>query len=165
MGAAPHLRWALVATALLGCFSRSLVDDPQETGPGWYRITVERALIQPTKANGQEWDVGLSSLAAPDVYLELSYSGGQARYTPIAWDTYQPMWVGAFDAFLDADAPPKAVKLSLWDRDPGSRDLIGEIEVEIATLLAAEGRLALGPFGQVAELSLALEYTPAVARR
>lgn len=153
----------LSATTLLlvitttGCLFLPSPESPTSVPPGWYRVSVERAVIQSTKETGKPWDVGLPGADPPDTYVQIIFEDEIFR-TPVVQNTFQPMWVGSFDALLGVTPGPATARFLLWDRDVDADDPIGEITVDLYEVFNAGGSLIVNHFGRVSELSLSIRY-------
>ncbi len=132
---------------------KSAIDAP----PGWYRVSVERAVIDSTREPGRYWDIGPEDLGAPDVYVQIVFDEEVYR-TPVVPNTFQPMWVGSFDALLGVTPGPATARILLWDRDLYADDPIGEVTIDLYEVVESGGNLTVVQFGQVAEISLSVRY-------
>src|SRR5262245_32060188 len=134
-----HLsRLALFALCASGCFFIRGVEHSASAPPGWYRVSVERALIHSSNEQGKPWDFGVPGTEAPDVYVQILF-GDESFRTPVVPNTYQPMWVGSFDALLGVTPGPAIVRVLLWDRDPDADDPIGEVTLDLYQVIASGG--------------------------
>lgn len=153
------LRASLLAASgsLCGCLFVPAPARGATPPPGWYRVSVERAIIATSKLEGTFWDLGLAGSEAPDTYVQILFHEQRYR-TPVVQNSYQPMWVGSFDALLGFEPGPATVRLLLWDRDLITDDPIGDVSIDLYQIISAGGSAVLQGFGQVKELSISVEY-------
>jgi hypothetical protein len=148
---------ALLALFTSGCFWLRGVESPTNAPPGWYRVSIERALIDSSKEGGRVWDIGVVGAEAPDVYAQILYEDHSYK-TPVSPNSFQPMWVGSFDALLGVSPGPATMRVLVWDRDPFSDDPIGDVTLDLYQVISSGGAAVIPGFGRVSEISLSVRY-------
>lgn len=98
-------------------------------GASAYSVTVVRAEVKPTKADGSPWDVALPLVgkSEPDPFVNAWVNGYKSPQpfmtTAVKDDTFTPVWEESGVGHL---GPNDHIVFMVWDKDAVTDDLIGE---------------------------------------
>lgn len=124
--------------------------------PGRYRLRLRAVRVEPTTADGSDWDTG----SAPDLVLQGWIGDRQILLTPAAEDTLAIEWPGDEALSAPFDMGGETLRVKVLDADVSYNDPIGVVELRPTPADARSKRRFRLAAGRVAELALNLEETP-----
>ena len=126
--------------------------------PGRLRLRLERVRVEPTTADGSEWDAG----SAPDLLAQGWVGDRQVLLTEAVEDALEVEWPAEAATSRRFDLGPKTpVRVKVLDADVSFNDPIGVIELRPSAADAKSQRRFRLAAGRVAELVLVIEEAPA----
>lgn len=128
--------------------------------PGRYRLRLLSVRVEPTTADGSDWDTG----SDPDLVLQGWIGDRQILLTPAAEDELSVEWPGDDALSAPFDMGGETLRVKVLDADVSYNDPIGVIELRPTPADARSRRRFRLAAGRVAELALRLEEsTPPAA--
>lgn len=128
--------------------------------PGRYRLRLHRVTVEPTMADGSDWDTG----SDPDLVLQGWIGDRQVLLTESVEDALSMTWSGDGAVSAPFDLGGEAVRVKVLDADVSYNDPIGVIELRPSPADARSKRRFRLAAGRVAELVVNLEEAPPAAQ-
>lgn len=128
--------------------------------PGAYRLRLHAVKVEPTMADGSDWDTG----SDPDLVLQGWIGDRQVLLTESVEDELAVEWLADAAVSAPFDLGGETIRVKVLDADVSYNDPIGVIELRPTPADAKAKRRFRLAAGRVAELVVSLEEAPPAAR-